>query len=142
MDLARTFGEAPGLVIALTSLAEVELDSHHRGAARTAVSEARDVVDNSPVLPRYVDRLEAVEQRAGRSAVHEAQRSGALVEALTDRERAVLRALSGDATPREIGAELYLSINTVKGYTKVLYRKLGVVSRQDAVRRGRALGLL
>ena len=142
MDLARTFGEAPGLVIALTSLAEVELDSHHRGAARTAVSEACDVVDNSPVLPRYVDRLESVEQRAGRSAVREAQRSGALVEALTDRERAVLRALSGDATQREIGAELYLSINTVKGYTKVLYRKLGVVSRQEAVRRGRALGLL
>lgn len=61
---------------------------------------------------------------------------------LTDREQAVLRALTTDATQREIGAALYLSINTVKGYTKVLYRKLGVATRQDAVRRARALGLI
>ena len=54
----------------------------------------------------------------------------------------MLRALTGDATQREIGAALYLSINTVKGYTKVLYRKLGVATRQDAVRGARALGLL
>jgi LuxR family transcriptional regulator, maltose regulon positive regulatory protein len=49
---------------------------------------------------------------------------------------------TSDATQREIGASLYLSINTVKGYTKVLYRRLGVVTRQDAVRRARALGLI
>jgi LuxR family transcriptional regulator, maltose regulon positive regulatory protein len=47
-----------------------------------------------------------------------------------------------DATQREIGAARYLSINTVKGNTKVLYRKLGVVTRQDAVRQARALGLI
>jgi len=142
VELARTFGELPILVVALTHLAEVELDAHQRAAAHTAVSEARDVVDNNPVLPRYVHELEAVERRVGRVAAEEAQRTGVLVEGLTDRERTVLRALSGDATQREIGAELYLSINTIKGYTKVLYRKLGVVSRQDAVRQARALGLL
>ena len=43
---------------------------------------------------------------------------------------------------REIGAELYLSVNTVKGYTKSLYRKLGVVSRAEAVHRGHELGLI
>jgi LuxR family maltose regulon positive regulatory protein len=37
---------------------------------------------------------------------------------------------------------MYLSINTVKGYTKSLYRKLGVVSRSEAVRRGHELGLV
>jgi LuxR family maltose regulon positive regulatory protein len=37
---------------------------------------------------------------------------------------------------------MYLSINTVKGYTKSLYRKLGVVSRPEAVRRGHDLGLI
>ena len=37
---------------------------------------------------------------------------------------------------------MYLSINTVKGYTKSLYRKLGVVTRADAVRRGQELGLI
>jgi LuxR family maltose regulon positive regulatory protein len=54
----------------------------------------------------------------------------------------VLRALTSDATQREIGAALYLSINTVNGYTKALYRKLGVVTRQDAVRQARELGLI
>jgi LuxR family maltose regulon positive regulatory protein len=65
-----------------------------------------------------------------------------MTEELTDRELAVLRALRGTLSAREIGGRLYLSINTVKGYTKVLYRKLGVGSREDAVREGRALGLI
>jgi DNA-binding CsgD family transcriptional regulator len=79
---------------------------------------------------------------ADRGAAEDQPRTGVLIEELTDREQAVLRALTSDATQREIGAALYLSINTVKGYTKVLYRKLGVVTRQDAVRQARALGLL
>jgi LuxR family maltose regulon positive regulatory protein len=74
--------------------------------------------------------------------VRAARRHGILIEDLTDRERTVLRALTSDATQREIGAAMFLSVNTVKGYTKILYRKLGVVTRQDAVRQGRALGLI
>jgi len=84
-----------------------------------------------------------VEQRAGRDPDGRvSRRTRVLAEELTDREQAVLTALAGDATQREIGASLYLSINTVKGYTKVLYRKLGVSTRQEAVRQARALGLL
>jgi LuxR family transcriptional regulator, maltose regulon positive regulatory protein len=54
----------------------------------------------------------------------------------------VLRALRGPLSAREIGAELYLSINTVKGYTKSLYRKLGVTGREEAVRRAREVSLI
>ena len=43
---------------------------------------------------------------------------------------------------REIGDALFLSINTVKGYVKSLYRKLDVGTRQDAVQRARALKLI
>ena len=46
------------------------------------------------------------------------------------------------ATHREIGASLFLSINTVKGYSNVLYRKLGVATCHDAMNRVRRLGLL
>jgi len=95
-----------------------------------------------PVLPIFVDRLIEVERRAGRGAVQDARHSGDLVEDLTDREQSVLQALTTDATQRQIGASLYLSINTVKGFTKALYRKLGVVTRQDAVRRAQDLGLV
>ncbi|HWM57694.1 MAG TPA: helix-turn-helix transcriptional regulator [Pseudonocardia sp.] len=64
-----------------------------------------------------------------------------LVEELTDRERSILRALPGPLTLREIGGELFLSLNTVRGYTKSLYRKLGVSGREEAVSRARAVGL-
>ncbi len=142
VEVARDYGQPSELVTALTSLAEVELDDHHKAAARAALAEAREVVAGEPVLPIFVDRLIEVERRAGRGAVQDARRTGDLVEDLTDREQSVLQALTTDATQRQIGASLYLSINTVKGYTKALYRKLGVVTRQDAVGRAQSLGLI
>ena len=93
-------------------------------------------------FPASAARLEATENRVGRGAALAARRAGALVEPLTDRELSLLRALSGPLSQREIGAELYLSLNTVKGYTKNLYRKLGATSRVEAVERGRELGLI
>ena len=61
---------------------------------------------------------------------------------LSERELTVLRLLAGDLSQREIGAELYISLNTVKGHTRSIFRKLGVSSRADAVARGRELFLL
>jgi len=57
-------------------------------------------------------------------------------------ELEVLRLLATDASIREIGAELFISFNTVRSHTRALYRKLGVSLRSDAVARGEALGLL
>ncbi|MCB1016800.1 MAG: hypothetical protein KDB10_17060 [Acidimicrobiales bacterium] len=64
------------------------------------------------------------------------------VEALTDRELALLRLLPGDLTQRELGDALHLSFNTVKAYNRQIYRKLGVSSRDQAVAAARAVGLL
>ncbi|MDF2977467.1 MAG: malT [Actinomycetospora sp.] len=141
VELARTSGEAPALLTALTDLAEAELDRGDPAAARAALAQAREVGEHEPVLTLFVDRLARLERRAGRSAAPP-RRHDEVVEDLTDRESAILRALTGDATQREIGASLYLSINTVKGYTKILYRKLGVSTRAEAVERARALGLV
>ena len=60
----------------------------------------------------------------------------------TPAELEVLRLLATDLVQREIGKELYLSMNTVKTHTQSIYRKLGVSSRQDAIARAAALGLL
>jgi len=42
----------------------------------------------------------------------------------------------------EIAAELFLSGNTIKSQAISIYRKLGAVSRSQAVIRSRELGLL
>jgi LuxR family maltose regulon positive regulatory protein len=64
------------------------------------------------------------------------------VEELSAREIGVLRALSGTGSLRELADSLYISRNTIKTHTRSLYAKLGVASREEAVQRGRALGLL
>jgi LuxR family maltose regulon positive regulatory protein len=69
-------------------------------------------------------------------------RGRGLNEHLTDTETRVLRYLPTHLTAPEIAAELWLSVNTVNTHTRHLYAKLGVHSRQEAVRRARALGLL
>ena len=59
-------------------------------------------------------------------------------EELSDAERRILRLLASDLTLREIGRELYVSLNTVRTHVHSIYRKLGVSSRADAVRVARA----
>ena len=50
--------------------------------------------------------------------------------------------LASDLTRREIGHELYLSVNTVRAHMRSIYTKLDVASRQEAIARGRALALI
>jgi LuxR family maltose regulon positive regulatory protein len=57
---------------------------------------------------------------------------------LTEAERRVLRLLDSDLTLREIGRELYLSVNTVRSHVHQIYRKLGVSSRVEALRASRS----
>ena len=140
--LSRAWGSAPQVVLALTSLAEVMLSTKDLAAARAAATEAREVVSSQSVWPFAIRELENVETRVGRNAVRAARRPGVLVEELTDRELSILRMLPGTASQREIGAALYLSINTVKGYAKSLYRKLDATTRHEAVERARELNLI
>jgi LuxR family maltose regulon positive regulatory protein len=141
-DLADGWGWATLLLLALVELAAAQWAVGDRAGARVNVAKAREVAGTGEARPAAVRRLEALEARIGRGATKAAQARGALVEELTDRELAILRALRGPLSAREIGSEMYLSINTVKGYTKSLYRKLGVVTRPDAVQRGHELGLI
>lgn len=67
--------------------------------------------------------------------------AGKTVEPPSSAELAVLRLLATDLSQREIADELFLSMNTVKTHTRNLYRKLGVTSREAAVRQANAVGL-
>jgi LuxR family transcriptional regulator, maltose regulon positive regulatory protein len=61
---------------------------------------------------------------------------------LTEREQAVLRLLATNLSQREIGAALYVSLNTVKTHTRGIFRKLDASNRREAVERAHVLGLL
>jgi LuxR family maltose regulon positive regulatory protein len=140
--LAEGWGWATVVLSSLTSLASAQWSTGDRAAARVTLARASDVAASGEARPATVALFEALETRIGRGTVKAAYAQGILLEELTDRELSILRALRGPLTAREIGSELFLSINTVKGYTKSLYRKLGVESRADAVHRGHELGLI
>ena len=76
-----------------------------------------------------------------KSALRRRGRCSHLVEEPSPAELAVLRGLANGLSRRETGAQLYISLNTVKTHTRELYRKLDVTSRADAVARAEALGL-
>jgi LuxR family maltose regulon positive regulatory protein len=61
---------------------------------------------------------------------------------LSPAETRVLRYLPTLLSLREIGDELYLSVNTIKVHVRHIYAKLEVHSRRGAAERARALGLL
>jgi LuxR family maltose regulon positive regulatory protein len=65
-----------------------------------------------------------------------------LVEALSQREIEVLELLAEQLSNREIGRRLFISLPTVKSHTSSIYGKLAVHSREEAVTRARALGIL
>jgi LuxR family maltose regulon positive regulatory protein len=139
--LSTVWGHPSQMVMALTTYAEVKLAAKDLPAARAAINQARELTETEKIWPFAVRELDDVDRRVGRGALRAARQPGILVEELTDRELQILRMLPGSANQREIGSALFLSINTVKGYAKSLYRKLGVNTRQEAVERARDLGL-
>jgi LuxR family maltose regulon positive regulatory protein len=63
-------------------------------------------------------------------------------DALSERERDVLRYLPSVLTAGEIAGNLDISINTVKAHMRSIYRKLGAARRREAVVQARRIGLL
>ena len=68
--------------------------------------------------------------------------TGQVVDMPSEAELAVLKLLGSDLSAREIGTTLFLSPNTIRTHTRVLYRKLGVNARAEAVARATFIGLL
>ena len=65
-----------------------------------------------------------------------------MIEPLSEREREVLRHISGMLSTTEVASELHISIHTVKTHMRNIHRKLAVAHRGEAVRRARGLGLI
>jgi LuxR family maltose regulon positive regulatory protein len=69
-------------------------------------------------------------------------RAARLGHSLSDKERVVLRYLPTMMPNREIAAELFVSVNTVKTHLKSIYRKLDTSNRRETVERARELRLI
>jgi DNA-binding CsgD family transcriptional regulator len=122
----------------LVHLARVLADAGDRDGAEEALSEARDLSEAAVDTGIFASRADATRERLGLRQRAPVQPG----EPLSDRELDVLRLLTTRLSQREIGAELYVSLNTVKTHSKNIFRKLGASSREDAVARARELGLI
>jgi len=125
-------------VQAQVELARVHLALADISGTRTLMHEIDDILKRRPELGILVD--EALELRSRISAERAPSAQGAL--SLTAAELRVLPMLATHLSFPEIGAEMFLSPNTVKSQAMSIYRKLGVSSRHQAVTRARELGLL
>ena len=142
--------------------AVVRAEVGESAAAGSALERALELAEADDLLsPFLVDPIpELLEQHARRATAYgeliaeildllagletpsSVQAGESLREPLTDSELRVLRLLATDLSKREIGSELYVSVNTVKTHVKHLYAKLDVQTRRQAIERARALGLL
>jgi LuxR family transcriptional regulator, maltose regulon positive regulatory protein len=123
---------------ALLSLASVRHRQGNLPAARGLVNQARQLIEQFPdpgMLPTLLERTEQALSTAPRRRIMAAT-------PLTERELAVLRLLPTQLSTREIGRQLYVSVNTVRSHVQAVYRKLEVATRTEAIARSRQLGLL
>jgi NarL family two-component system response regulator LiaR len=115
--------------------------SADESAVRTALEQgAAGYVHKSVAVEELLDALERV--RSGERVVQLNGRSTASLgtvdwpgraEGLSDRESEVLTLICQGLSNQQVAQALYLSINSVKTYIRMLYRKIGATSRSQAV---------
>jgi LuxR family maltose regulon positive regulatory protein len=126
IERALDLAEPDGIVLpfALTGTRDLlERHRRHQTAHATLLADILDVL-------------------AGSSSPRRQGEPAPALEPLSSGELRVLRYLPSNLSAPEIGAELYVSLHTVKTHMRHIYAKLGVHRRSQAVERARELGLL
>ncbi|MGW4928719.1 ATP-binding protein [Agromyces sp. NPDC004153] len=121
---------------------------YHEAAALAESPDEADLLDALAILDRIGAAPLARRVRAGlrERGVRSIPRGPSNLtrqnpEGLTDRQVGVLRLLAEGLTNAEIAERLVVSVRTVDSHVAAVLAKLGVQSRQDAVRAARELGL-
>ena len=144
LDLARRATTDLGLAYVLTMCADTLIDLGDV-AGEPLVVDARAAIDrciDPGIAGRYLARTESRHRlRSQPSAARESERPSDFQQ-LSDREMAVLRYLPSQLSQRDIAAELFVSLNTVKTHCSAIFRKLAVSDRKGAVQAARDLHLL
>jgi LuxR family transcriptional regulator, maltose regulon positive regulatory protein len=131
-----TVGHAHALLV----LAQVRVARSRLASAASDIERACGMIAEFPD-PGRLPAIAATAKQALTNARANAG-NGRIVEDPSPAEVAVLRGMAAGRSRREIGEQLYISMNTVKTHTRELYRKLDARSRADAVARADSLGLL
>ena len=138
LNIARRGGLRLDTAYGLLGLARIAQQADDTDEARELRARAQRQLAACPD-PGFLRAWAGTEDSAGqRSAAAGADSA----DELSERELAVLRLLSSRLSLREIGNELYVSLNTIKTHTRNIYAKLRVSSREQAVARAREFGLL
>jgi LuxR family transcriptional regulator, maltose regulon positive regulatory protein len=119
-------------------LAKVYLAIADLGTVHQLLREIDDILAHRPALGTLVEEVKDFRGILASSAVSKP----ASTLPLTPAELRLLPYLQTHLTADRIAERLFLSTHTVKTEIKAIYRKLGVSSRNDAVQRATAIGLL
>lgn len=147
LELVRR-GSAPG------ESAFIEVSAAQVRIAEGRLDEARRLLETAERTFAAFPAISAKSQgelEGTRALLAEAEAAGGTPAALGDgaaaselsrREQEVLRRLASQMSLREIADAFYVSHNTIKTQVRSIYRKLGVATREDAVSRARAEGII
>ena len=131
-----TVGHAHSLLV----LAQVRLARGRLAPGARDLARAQRAIAEFPDPGRLPEIAATIERGIAAARSQPGHRDP--VETPSPAELAVLRGLAAGLSRREIGLELYISVNTVKTHVRELYRKLGATSQAEAVARADVLGLL
>jgi LuxR family maltose regulon positive regulatory protein len=119
-------------------MAKVYVSLGDQGAARHLLREIDDVLRVRPDLGVLVQEVQDFHD-----VIDAAAQSGAAgLPPLSPAEHRLLPYLQTHLTFSEIGERLFVSRNTVSSQASSIYRKLGASSRNDAVTKATAIGLI
>ena len=132
----------------MTRVAIVAASEELRNSLALALADSPDfevvgVAATSAAVPESTEVILFARSSAG-SRTYSTQTGGdVLVEnVLTNREREILALLADGLANKQIAERLGISTNTVKTHLELLFDKLGVSSRAEAVASGVKRGLL
>jgi DNA-binding NarL/FixJ family response regulator len=150
--LARQLAEAerPPSVLMLSAREDPEalLEAMAAGAAGYLAKSAgreqiRDAVERVAAGGRaFTQDQEAAAVGRLASRARSASEASRVAESLTARQRTILGMLALGRSAREIATELGISERSVRSHITMLYRRLGVGNRVEAVRRALSMGLV
>ena len=148
----------PDLPAALTALQAALVLAEPEGYVRIFLDEGPGLVMllrhayAAQIMPAYVGRLLARVDTEAASAPVVSPAAGvvqrnlpgnqSLIEPLSEREQEVLTLIAQGLSNREIAERLVIALSTVKGHNRVIFGKLQVQRRTEAVAVARELGLV